>query len=82
MNNIANKPKSNKQTILVTPKDPMVEVTKNWPILEEGEFYIVNGQHSVMAVKALVADDESKSLLKKPSNTNPILSCILRTRTS
>ena len=28
MNNIANKPKSNKQTIFVTPKDPVVEVTE------------------------------------------------------
>ena len=66
MNNIMNNPKFDRQTICVTPKDPVVEVTeKNWPILKEGEFYIVDGQHSVMAAKALLANDEWRSPLKE-----------------
>ena len=62
MNNIMNNPKLDRQTICVTPKDPAVPVTEeNWPILKEGEFFIVDGQHSVMAAKALLADHEWKS---------------------
>jgi hypothetical protein len=65
MNNIMNNPKADRQTICVTPKDPIVEVTEeNWPILRKGEFYIVDGQHSVEAAKALLADDNWKSPLK------------------
>jgi hypothetical protein len=65
MNNIMNNPKADRQTICVTPKDPVVEVTtKNWPILRLGEFYIVDGQHSVEAAKALLADENWKSPLK------------------
>ena len=66
MNNIMNNPKFDRQTICVTPKDHVVEVNeKNWPILRNGEFYIVDGQHSVMAAKALLEDDEWKSPLKE-----------------
>ncbi len=66
MNNIMNNPKFDRQTICVTPKDPVVDVTEeNWPILREGEFYIVDGQHSVEAAKALLANDEWKSPLKE-----------------
>ena len=66
MNNIMNNPKFDRQTICVTPKDPVVEVNEqNWPILKDGEFYIVDGQHSVMAAKALLEDDEWKSPLKE-----------------
>ena len=59
-------PKFDRQTICVTPKDPVVEVNeKNWPILKNEEFYIVNGQHSVMVAKALLEDDEWKNPLKE-----------------
>ena len=65
MNNIMNNPKFDRQTIYMTPKDPMVEVIKkNWPTLKEGEFYIVDSQHSVMAAKTLLENDEWKSHLK------------------
>ena len=40
-------------------------IEKNWPILKEREFYIVDGQHSLMAVKALSANDEWKNPLKE-----------------
>ena len=66
MNNIMNNPKFDRQTNYVTPKDPVVEVNKqNWPILKDGEFYIVDGQHSVMAAKTLLEDDEWNSPLKE-----------------
>ena len=59
MNNIMNNPKFDRQTICVTPKDPVVEViAKNWPILKDKEFYIVDGQHIVMAAKNLLEDDK------------------------
>jgi hypothetical protein len=65
MNNIMNNPKTNRQTICVTPKDPIMEVTEeNWPILRKGKFYIVDGQHSVEAAKTLLAYDNWKSPLK------------------
>ena len=65
MNNIMNNPKADRQTICVTPKDPIVEVTEeNWPIIRQGEFYIVDGQHSVEAAKALLANNNWKSPLK------------------
>jgi hypothetical protein len=49
----------------VTPKDPIVEVTEeNWPIIRQGEFYIMDSQLSVEAAKALLADDNWKSPLK------------------
>jgi hypothetical protein len=65
MNSIMNNPKADRQTICVIPKDPVVEVTKeNWPILKRGEFYIVDGQHSVEAAKTLLADDNWKNPLK------------------
>jgi hypothetical protein len=66
MNNLMNNPKFDRQTICVTPKDPAVEVNeRNWPTLKEGEFYIVDGQHSVMAAKALLENDEWKSPWKE-----------------
>ena len=59
MNNIMNNLKFDIQTICVTPKDPVVKVTKkNWPTFKEGECYIVDGQHSVMAAKTLFETDE------------------------
>ena len=59
MNNIMNNPKFDRQTIFVTPKDHVVAVTEeNWPILRNGEFYIVDGQHCVLAAKALLENDE------------------------
>lgn len=65
MNNIMNNPKFDRQTICVMPKDPVVEVTEeNWPILREGEFYIVDGQHSIAAARALLENDEWKSPIK------------------
>ena len=66
MNNIMNNPKFDRQTICVMPKDPVVEVTaENWPILKEGEFYIVDGQHSVQAAKQLLENDKWQSPLKE-----------------
>ena len=66
MNNIMNNPKFDRQTICVMPKDPVVAVKEeNWPILKEGEFYIVDGQHSVEAAKTLLKNDEWKSPLKE-----------------
>ena len=66
MNNIMNNPKFDRQTICVMPKDPVVAVKEeNWPILKEGEFYIVDGQHNVEAAKTLLKNDEWKSPLKE-----------------
>ena len=66
MNNIMNNPKFDRQTICVTPKDPVVDVTEeNWPIIREGEFYIVDGQHSIAAAKALLENDSWQNPLKE-----------------
>ena len=66
MNNIMNNPKGNCQTICVTPKDPVLPVTKeNWEEIKKGDFYIIDGQHSVAAAKILLKTDAWKSPLKK-----------------
>ena len=66
MNNIMNNPKFDRQTICVIPKDHVVEVTeKNWPILKDEDFCIVKGQHSVMAAKTFLEDEEWKNPLKE-----------------
>lgn len=65
MNNIMNNPKGDRQTICVTPKDPKVPVTKeNWEEIRKGEFYIIDGQHSVEASKLLLKTDAWNSPLK------------------
>ena len=43
----------------------MAVTEENWPILREGEFYIVDGQHNVLAAKSLLENDEWKSPLKE-----------------
>ena len=58
MNNIMNNPKGDRQTICVTPKDPKLPVTReNWEEIKKGEFYIIDGQHSVAAAKILLNTD-------------------------
>lgn len=57
----------NKQTICVMPKNcktkPKIE---NWKMdLKSGEFYIINGQHSIEASKRLVADRSYKDENRK-----------------
>ena len=66
MTNILNNPKFNMQTICVIMKDPVVDVTEeNWPILQEREFYIVDDEHSVLAIKAPPVNDKKKNPLKE-----------------
>lgn len=66
MNNIMNNPKGDRQTICVTPKDPQLPVTKeNWEEIRKGDFYVIDGQHSVAAAKILLKTDAWKSPLKK-----------------
>lgn len=61
-----NNPTFDMQTICMTPNDTVVDVTqKNWPILKEWDFYIINGQLNVMAVKILLKNDEWRNPLKK-----------------
>ena len=66
MNNIMNNPKGDRQTICVTPKDPRLPITlENWEEIKKGDFYIIDGQHSVAAAKMLLKTDAWKSPLKK-----------------
>jgi hypothetical protein len=54
------------QTICVTPKELVVEVTtQNWPILKDEKLYIIDRQHSVMAAKTLLEDQSWKNPLKE-----------------
>jgi len=57
--------KSTKQTLCVMPvgchQKPQPE---DWERIKMGEFYIVNGQHSVTASKMMVAEDLDKTILK------------------
>lgn len=80
MNYLINMPdKIDKQTLCVMPAVESGEVTKdNWEEIKRGKFWIINGQHSVAASKAMLT--ESPPILEqilKHFRTWNLLHCLL-----
>jgi hypothetical protein len=59
LNNLMNSVKGDRQTVCVMPKGLTSRPTEaDWPRIQNGEFYIIGGQHSLDASKILLKDDK------------------------
>jgi hypothetical protein len=58
LNNLMNNVKGDRQTVCVMPKGLTSRPTEaDWPRIQNGEFYIIDGQHSLDASKILLKDN-------------------------
>lgn len=64
-NNLMNNVKWDRQTVCVMPKGfTSCPTEKDWPRIENGEFWIIDGQHSLEASQMILQDDEYQHELK------------------
>ena len=66
LNNLYNNVKWDRQTVCVMPKGFKTRPTeRDWPAILNGEFYIIDGQHSLEAAKIVLKDDSFQHELKE-----------------
>ena len=65
INNLMNNVKWDRQTVCVMPKGLTSRPTeKDWPRIQNGEFWIIDGQHSLEASQQILKDDNFQHELK------------------
>ena len=65
INNLMNNVKWDRQTVCVMPKGWKTRPTeRDWPLIQNGEFYIIDGQHSLEASQIILKDDNFQHELK------------------
>ena len=65
INNLMNNVKWDRQTVCVMPKGFKTRPTeRDWPLIQNGEFYIIDGQHSLEASQIILKDDNFQHELK------------------
>ena len=66
INNLMNNVKWDRQTVCVMPKDLTSRPTeRDWPKIQNGEFWIIDGQHSLEASQIILKDKNFQHELKE-----------------